>query len=155
MENTNTDWRRWRQLFAKRAHRKLPGLEAPETYSALPPSVAKSLAIFQLGESGGGTIISQVRQSSNKTIDSDYADALEMFVNEEHRHAEILAICVRNLGGELIRRNWTASLFVYSRRLIGLRLKIMVLLAAEVVGICYYHLLATRLPRTRLQTLLT
>ena len=30
----------------------------------------------------------------------------------------------------------------------------MVLLVAEVVGISYYHLLATRLPGTRLQTLL-
>jgi hypothetical protein len=154
MENTNTDWRHWRQFFAKRANRKLPELEAPERYSAIPPSVAKSLAVFQLGESGGGSIISQARKSSNKTIDSDYADALDYFVKEEHRHAELLAICVRNLGGELIRRNWTASLFVSSRRLIGLRLKILVLLAAEVVGICYYHLLATRLPRTRLQALL-
>ena len=44
--------------------------------------------------------------------------------------------------------------FVFARRLIGLRLKVLVLLAAEVVGICYYHLLATRLPGTRMQTLL-
>ena len=48
--------------------------------------------------------------------------------------------------------NWTARLFVIARRLIGLRLKIVVLLAAEVVGLCYYHLLAVQLPQSRLRS---
>ena len=34
-------------------------------------------------------------------------------------------------------------------------LKVMVLLAAEVVGICYYHLLSSRLPDCGLKSLLT
>lgn len=96
----------------------------------------------------------QARRSVLPKIDEHYANAMQLFVAEEHRHAEILAICVRNLGGSLIRTNWTAKLFVFARRLIGLRLKILVLLAAEVVGICYYHLIATRLPHSRLQSLL-
>ena len=40
---------------------------------------------------------------------------------------------------------------MFARRLIGLRLKVVVLLAAEVVGLCYYHLLAMRLPPSRLR----
>jgi hypothetical protein len=36
----------------------------------------------------------------------------------------------------------------------GLRLKVMVLLSAEIVGICYYNLLASRLPKSKLRTLL-
>ena len=48
----------------------------------------------------------------------------------------------------------TARLFVFGRRLIGLRLKVMVLLAAEVVGICYYHLLSARLPDSEMKSLL-
>jgi hypothetical protein len=36
----------------------------------------------------------------------------------------------------------------------GLRLKVLVLLAAEVVGICYYKLLALRLPQSQLRRLL-
>jgi hypothetical protein len=107
-----------------------------------------------LGESGGGTIIGQARQSPIRDIDDHYASAMALFVAEEHRHAEILAICIRNLGGSLIRQNWTAKLFVFTRRLVGLRLKVLVLLAAEVVGICYYHLLATKLPQSRLKSLL-
>jgi hypothetical protein len=77
-----------------------------------------------------------------------------LFVAEEHRHAELLACCVRALRGELIRKNWTARLFVFGRRLIGLRLKVMVLLAAEVVGICYYHLLSVHLPKSGMKSLL-
>ena len=154
MDDKTISWTEWKRFFGGRKERALPELEAPEQYSAFPNSLAKSLAIFQLGESGGGTIIGQARDSSIESIDDDYADAMALFVKEEQRHAELLAICVRNLGGKLIRKNWTAKLFVFARRLVGLRLKVLVLLAAEVVGICYYHLLATRLPGTRLQTLL-
>ena len=155
MQRDAVIWQQWKQFFESRKDRGLPALDASEQYALLPPSLAKSLAIFQLGESGGGTIVEQSRHSPIKGIDRHYSDAIALFVEEEHRHAELLAICVRNLGGTLIHSNWTAKLFVYFRRLIGLRLKILVLLAAEVVGICYYHLLATRLPRTRLQTLLS
>ena len=154
MQTENINWARWQRFFASRSERQLPELESPEDYSTMPKSLAASLAIFQLGESGGGTIIDQARQSPIKGIDDHYANAMQLFVNEEHRHAEILAICIRNLGGNLIKQNWTAKLFVFARRLIGLRLKVIVLLAAEVVGICYYHLLATRLPATRLKSLL-
>jgi len=148
------NWAKWQQFFASRSERQLPELETPEDYSEFPASLARSLAIFQLGESGGGTIIEQARRSPIRDIDDQYANAMQLFVAEEHRHAEILAICIRNLGGSLIRQNWTAKLFVFARRSIGLRLKVLVLLAAEVVGICYYHLLATRLPPTRLKSLL-
>lgn len=147
-------WKRWREFFESRSDRQLPRLEAAPEYAAIPASVARSLAIFQLGESGGGTIVDQARQSPIREIDGHYADAMALFVAEEHRHAEILAICVRMLGGKLIRKNWTARLFVFGRRLVGLRLKVIVLLAAEVVGLVYYHLLATRLPRGKLRSML-
>jgi hypothetical protein len=154
MQTESINWARWQQFFASRSERQLPELETPEDYSEMPASLAKSLAIFQLGESGGGTIIGQARQSPIRDIDDHYTSAMALFVAEEHRHAEILAICIRNLGGSLIRQNWTAKLFVFTRRLVGLRLKVLVLLAAEVVGICYYHLLATKLPQSRLKSLL-
>ena len=154
MQKEIINWEKWQQFFASRSERQLPELDTAEDYSELPDSLAKSLAIFQLGESGGGTIIEQARQSAIRDIDCHYANAMHLFVEEEHRHAEILAICIRNLGGNLIKQNWTAKLFVYARRLVGLRLKVLVLLAAEVVGICYYHLLATKLPQSRLKSLL-
>lgn len=154
MNPTNVNWKSWRDFFEARSGRPLPGLDDPRDYSDVPRSVARSLAIFQLGESGGGTVVEQARNSRLSAAGEGYAEAMQLFVAEEHRHAEILAICVRRLGGSLIRRNWTARLFVVARRLLGLRLKVMVLLAAEVVGISYYHLLATRLPASKLQCLL-
>lgn len=146
MQETRSDWTGWRQLFEARADRALPALEADHDYTQLPRSLARSLAVFQLGESGGGTVIRQARQSRLPGVDADYARSLELFVAEENRHANVLAMCVRLLGGKLIRRNWTAKLFVFGRRLMGLRLKILVLLAAEVVGLCFYRLIAERLP---------
>lgn len=154
MDSAENIWSTWVRFFSRRANRRLPGLDDPMSYRNIPPSVARSLAIFQLGESGGGTVIEQARRSQLKDINDHFAQAIELFVAEEHRHAEILAICVRNLGGQLLQHNWTARLFVFARRLIGLRLKILVLLAAEVVGICFYHLIATRLPHSRLKSLL-
>ncbi len=151
MPDNQKPWKHYKELFEQRANRPLPPLEADLDYTRLPRSLARSLAIFQLGESGGGTVVSQARSSHLETTDDDYANALALFVAEENRHAGVLAICVRLLGGELIRENWTAKLFVFGRRLIGLRLKILVLLAAEVVGLCYYRLLASRLPPCNLR----
>ncbi len=149
------DWRQWRNLFVHRRGRPRPDQFADEPQLAsIPKSVARSLVVFQLGESRGGTIVEYSLRSPIAEIDACYAEAMELFVAEEHHHAELLACAVRMLGGELIRENWTAKLFVWGRRLIGLRLKVMVLLAAEVVGICYYHLLATKLPESRLKSLL-
>ena len=141
-----TDWRSWKRRFAGRAGRPLPALEADHDYDLLPPSVARSLAVFQLGESGGGSVVAQARSSDLEGIDEDYAAALEYFVAEEHYHANVLAMCVRLMRGRLVRSNWTAKLFVIGRRLMGLRLKILVLLAAEIVGLCFYRMIAERLP---------
>ncbi len=155
MQSHSRTWSEWRQFFESRRTRPLPAPESVSTPINLPRSLARSLAIFQLGESGGGTIIEQARTSRLPGIDADYAEAMALFVREENRHADILALCVRELGGELIQQNWTARLFVFSRRLIGVRLKVLVLLAAEVVGICYYHILAGCLPQIPMKDWLT
>jgi len=155
MQGKYGNWQGWQQYFANRGDRPLPELDTSEDYSHLPESVARSLAIFQLGESGGGTVIEQARCSELPGLDDHYADSMALFVKEEHRHANMLAICVRMLRGTLIRRNWTAKLFIVARRLMGLRLKVLVLLAAEVVGLCYYQLLASRLPSCRIRSMLT
>jgi hypothetical protein len=152
MEGNQSRWESWAKFFAIRSNRELPALEQDRDYSALPASLARSLAIFQLGESGGGTIIRQALHNDLPGVDEYYAAAMALFVEEEHRHANLLAMCVRLLGGSLIQGNWTARLFVFGRRLIGLRLKVIVLLAAEIVGICYYHLLAIHLPPSKLRS---
>lgn len=155
MEANGSRWRAWYELFNSRKSRPMPEVDYERREPALPASLAKSLAIFQLGESGGGTIIGQARSSGLPATDEYYADAMALFVKEENRHADVLARCVRLLGGELIQKNWTARLFVFSRRLMGIRLKVVVLLAAEVVGLCYYHLLSKSLRPCQVKTLLS
>lgn len=140
---TQTDWAAWRQFFSERSKRPLPSLDLRADYASLPRSLGRSLAVFQLGESGGGTVVGQAAQSRLPGLGADYAEAMKLFVDEEHRHANILAMGVRLLGAELIRKNWTAKAFVGLRRLIGLRFKVLILLAAEVVGICYYAAIAS------------
>ena len=154
MGGITSEWRSWRRFFERRSGRTLPDLNVQEDYSGLPDSLSRSLAVFQLGESGGGTIVAQSMESTLPGIDRDYSKAMALFVREENRHANLLAMSVRMLGGRLMRKNWTAKLFVFFRRLIGLRLKVLVLLAAEVVGLCYYHLLASRLPEGQIRRML-
>jgi len=127
-------WEAWAKFFVNRSKRSLPALEQDRDYSEF-----------------GGTIVKQALHNKLQGVDEYFAAAMALFVEEEHRHANILAMCVRLLNGTVIRNNWTARLFVFTRRLIGLRLKVVVLLAAEVVGICYYHLLAIHLPPSRLR----
>jgi hypothetical protein len=141
-------WSDWRRHFERNRQRPLPqGVErAEEVPEAWRPALVASLATFQLGESGEGRIAHEIDQAQVPGIDADYRAALKLFVAEEGRHARILGLAVRGLGGRLLARNWTERLFVSGRRLLGLRVKLMVLLAAEVIGSSFYGLLASRLP---------
>ncbi|UZN07722.1 sugar transferase [Leptospira santarosai] len=141
-------WKGWSEHFRKNESRPLPKIDA-EVLKLRPnemQSIAYSLAIFQLGESGEGRISKEIDKTILFGIDDFYRQALKLFVKEEGRHARILGECVRALKGEPIESNWTERLFYFGRRLLGVRLKLMVLLAAEVVGICFYKKIAEKIP---------
>jgi hypothetical protein len=141
-------WSFWRAHFERNRRRALPPIRDA---AALPPSQARalawSLARFQIGETGEGRIVGAVARSRMAEIDDDYRYALALFIAEEGRHAHMLALMVRALGGRLLRGTWTERLFVVARRLLGIRCKLMMMFAAEVVGIGFYGALAAHLPR--------
>lgn len=141
-------WGNWAKHFRRNADRPYPVVQE-QVIGFIPQKrlpVAKSLAIFQLGEAGEGRIAKDIDRINIYGVDPNYREALKLFVKEEGRHARILGDCVRALRGELIQSNWTEKLFHFGRRLLGTRLKLMVLLVAEVIGICFYKKIAEKIP---------
>jgi hypothetical protein len=132
----------WRAYFED--NRLRPHPEIAPVHAPWARVLARSLAVFQLGESKGGRLASEI--DSLPGLDADYRAAIKLFVAEEQRHGEVLATCVAALGGELMKTTWTESLFVFARRLFGTRFKLVVLLSAETVGLAFYRGLCTRLP---------
>lgn len=147
-DSLTVDWGHWAGHFRRNANRPFPEIRDPAFGLTRQTRcfVARSLAIFQLGEAGEGRIAKEIDSVALYGVDENYREALKLFVREEGRHARILSDCVTQLGGELIQSNWTERLFRTGRRLLGVRLKLLVLLVAEVVGICFYRKLADKLP---------
>jgi hypothetical protein len=137
---------RWRAHFESNRTRPLPRVSAPSLLEAQRAALASSLARFQLGETGEGRIAAQIDQVQLPHVDADYRACLKLFIAEEGRHARVLALMVKALGGRLLERSWTHRLFVVARRLVGVRFKLLVMLVAEVIAIAFYGLLARALP---------
>lgn len=111
-------------------------------------ALAASLAIFQLGESGGGT---RLRRYAAGLAERDpafagYTRAVELFIDEEHAHAGLLKLMVQRLGGTLLKKQWSNSVFRFVRAALGLEFNIQVLLSAELMARGYYGLLARHAP---------
>ncbi len=102
-------------------------------------AVAKSVQLFQLGESGEGNHLLQCsRRYADRTGDAEYHRALGLFVNEEGDHADMLGRFLDIHNIERLQSNWMNGLFRWVRHLAGLELSIMVLVSAEVIAQVYY-----------------
>ncbi len=100
----------------------------------------RSLATFQLGESGGGSRL--LRFVKRETGDNgDYEKAMRLFIAEEQYHAELLAHLVDYLDGELLQKHWMNRVFRGVRSLVNLQFNVQVLLTAELIAVAYYGLL--------------
>jgi 4-hydroxy-3-methylbut-2-enyl diphosphate reductase len=102
-------------------------------------AVLRSIQIFQLGESGGGSrLLRAAEKYSRRHDDRPYVKALRLLVAEEQRHAELLGRFLSREGTAVITRQWTNGVFRRVRNLIGLELMLSVLLAAELMARVYY-----------------
>ncbi|MGE3285358.1 MAG: ferritin-like domain-containing protein [Pseudonocardia sp.] len=129
----------WLARFAARRDRPLDApWTAPVTPSPGRSALVRSIARFELGESGAGEEI-QVRAAR---LGGAYAGAIGLFTAEEAAHAAWLGRLRGRFGGAACRHHWTATAFVALRRALGLRTEVLVLLAAEVVALTYYRVLA-------------
>jgi hypothetical protein len=116
-------------------------------YAEVPPELraplARSLGRFQLGESAGGKIHEEIPTHPDRALDRGTRRSVQLYIEEEWRHARELALLIRALGGELQTAHWTNGAFTACRRILGLRTKMMTLAIAEVIGIVYYRALAS------------
>ena len=132
-------------------------LTLPDEACKLPESIreplARSIAIFQLGESGGGT---RLRRYARKIAPLEqfrgYMRAMDLFVAEEQGHAALLAQLLDHLGGTRLRKQWTNSIFRTLRVLVNIEFNIQVLLTAELIAEVYFGNLYLRVddPAVRL-----
>ena len=102
-------------------------------------AVLRSIQIFQLGESGGGSRLMRAAEKyCQRSGDRHYLKALRLFVQEEQRHAGLLALYLKREGTALLSRQWTNGVFRRFRNVMGLELMLSVLLAAELMARVYY-----------------
>lgn len=129
----------------------------PDLPCELPESIreplARSIAIFQLGESGGGT---RLRRYARKVAPLEqfrgYMRAIDLFVAEEQGHAALLAQLLDHLHGTRLQKQWTNSVFRTLRVLVNMEFNIQVLLTAELIAEVYFGNLFLRVndPAVRL-----
>jgi hypothetical protein len=126
---------------------RLPPCELPAEKRHL---LAESFAVFQVGESGGGTrlrrFVRRVMETERGLTDAGYERAIELFLAEENEHARLLERLVGYLGGRLRRRHWMNGIFRRVRTLLGLEFNLQVLLTAELIAEAYYGLLYQSIP---------
>lgn len=132
-------------------------LQLPGAPCTLPDHVraplARSIATFQLGESGGGTRLRRYTRSIASLENlKGYQRAVDLFVAEEQSHAALLARTVTHLRGTLLTKQWTNSIFRWLRDLVNLEFNIQVLLTAELIAEVYFGLLALRCTDPVVQT---
>jgi hypothetical protein len=108
----------------------------------IPPELrvplVRSLQRFQVGERGDGA---HLRAAARAMNDERYSQAIALFIAEEQVHAGMLARAIHTLGGNTIEAHWTESCFIRMRRLAGLRVELLVLATAELIGLGYYRAL--------------
>lgn len=138
--DAHPSWDQWRYLFLARVSRPIPQAQAPCMAASQRRNLGRSLAIFQLGESGEGRIAKEIMTIHQPGVTVAYREALGLFVAEEARHGRILKNLLAALGMGPMHFAWSNTLFTWVRRLIGIRLKLLVLMAAEVVGLSFYQL---------------
>jgi hypothetical protein len=128
----------WLAVYDARVGRHA-GVRAVDVTALSPdliPTLAASLAVFQLGESGTGEHLLAAAERSG--ADAGYVAELARFVAEEQEHARLLAVILQACDWPLRTRHWSDQVFVLIRRAHSLRTEVLVLLVAEVIALSYY-----------------
>jgi rubrerythrin len=116
--------------------------------------LARSIAIFQLGESSEGrTLLELARRAADRHHAPELVGITECFIREEQRHAALLRSFMEDNGIPPLQRSWTQGVFRVLRRFAGFELAITVLITAEMIGVQYYRALLNSTRSKRLRAL--
>ena len=100
--------------------------------------LVRSLQRFQIGERGDGAHLKRVATS---TGNGAYMRAIDLFVEEEQEHAELMARLLCGLGAPLLQRHWSDNCFRVICLLSNLHVELTVLLVTEIVARRYFRVL--------------
>jgi hypothetical protein len=151
-----TNLRVWLNHFEY--HAEQPRALAGGTSSGLRPEerrlIARSIAVFQLGEqSDGSGLLRAACRFAAAHGDELLPRITELFIREERRHARLLRDFMDEHGIRARCRHWTDAVFRRVRRLAGFELYLHVLITAELIGNVYYRALEAATGCQRLRAL--
>jgi hypothetical protein len=105
-------------------------------------TIAASVRQFQIGESSEGNHLrKQARAYARNSGDGDYVVALNLFIQEEQRHAADLGRFMHLEHILWAKRDSVDGVFRFLRHMTTLEQAIMVLLTAEIIACIYYRAL--------------
>jgi hypothetical protein len=134
---------RWLAYFDRnRQNRPEPDWKAPITLSkdVIRPLV-KSLEEFQLGDGGGPAYLIAWNRERFLAQTEGTRQLVDLWFAEEREHARLLAGAVQRFGGQCIQGHWTFTAFCLTRKWLGVRFELTVLLLTEIVSTVYYRLI--------------
>jgi len=112
-------------------------------------AIAHSIQNFQLGEQSEGINLLKATQIDvERSGDTDFLQAMKLFIGEEQRHARDLGNFMQSEGITLRKKHWSDRLFRGCRHGVNLEIALRVLLTAEIIATIYYQALqeATQSP---------
>ncbi|GGE95569.1 ferritin-like domain-containing protein [Hymenobacter cavernae] len=130
----------WAAYFRANQHH-LDNLSWDDTYQLTERekrAVRRSVQHFQKGESSAG---SHFRQQAQQLGDADYAQTLDLFLQEEHDHAAVLGSYLDQEEMPRLKSHGLDRIFQWLRRQISLENTVRVILTAELIAAVYYRAL--------------
>jgi hypothetical protein len=135
--------RRWLAHFHRnRANRAEPDWHAPVTLPAtVVRPLVRSLEQFQLGDGGGPACLIAWDAERFRSSGEGTGTLVDLWFTEEREHARLLGAAVARFGGRCISGHWSFTAFCLTRKWLGVRFELTVLLLTEIVSTVYYRLL--------------
>jgi hypothetical protein len=134
---------KWIEHFRRnRFNRPEPDWAAPITMTAARiRAMIPSLEQFRLGDGGGPASLIAHNAEKYRGSSDEIRMVVDLWFNEEKEHARLLGRAVDRFRGRLIESHWSFTAFCASRRILGVRFELQVLLLTEIVSTGYYRLL--------------